>query len=47
MTILTKSEPKSDLTEYVLNGIAYIPESESEFLITGKCWDNLYRIKLT
>ncbi len=46
MSKLFKYEPIANQIYYVLNGITYIPNSDSEFYITGKCWNNIYKINL-
>ncbi len=43
---LSTLHPRSDDSEDVLNGIAWIPES-SHLLVTGKLWPKLYEIDLT
>ncbi len=45
--LLSKEERNSlKDSDYVLNGIAYDPESDT-FYLTGKCWSSMFRLKIS
>ncbi len=45
--LLSKEERNSlKDSDYVLNGIAYDPESDT-FYLTGKCWSSMFRMKIS